>query len=365
MNVASPKPAQSRIEIVEGLRGLAALAVAWFHFTNANTAFPTVGWLRASGTYGWLGVESFFVISGFIIPYAMLRAGYRLAAWPVFLAKRLLRLEPSYLVSILVTLALGWMSWTSAPSPNVTRQPPTAIQVLLHVGYLPALFGYAWLDTAYWTLAIEFQYYLLMAVSFCWLAHQSARIRCSCFAAACLLPFAVSSDNLVFHYLGVFALGTATFWRHSGLLTGGRYLIFLAAATGVTSATLGPAVAVVGIGTALVIGYSGYGGYGTRLRWRPLALMARTGALSYSLYLIHGSVGERVVNLGARYAHAPMAQMTVMVAAVVVSTGAAYALYRLVELPAIRASASLRYGPTNRGEAPSVMVRKTGANCVS
>ncbi len=333
VTVASPTPVHSRIEIVEGLRGLAALAVAWFHFTNANPAFPTLGWLRASGTYGWLGVESFFVISGFIIPYAMLRAGYRVTDWRTFLAKRLLRLGPAYLVAILVTLALWWVS---SQSPDFTRQPPTATQVLLHVGYLPALFGYAWLDTAYWTLAVEFRYYLLMAVSFGWIAHPSARIRFSCFAAACLLPFAVPSDNLVCRYLGLFALGIATFWRHSGFLTGGGYLGSLAAAAVVTSATLGPAVAVVGAGTALFIAY------GARFRSRPLVWL---GTVSYSLYLLHGPVGERVVNLGSRYADAPIAQVAVAFAAVAVSVGAAYGLYRLVELPALRAAAFLRYKP--------------------
>jgi peptidoglycan/LPS O-acetylase OafA/YrhL len=353
VNVAAPTPAHSRLEIVEGLRGLAALAVAWFHFTNANPAFPTVGWLRASGTHGWLGVESFFVISGFIIPYAMLKAGYRVADWRTFLAKRLLRLEPSYLVAILLTLALWWVSsW----SPHFTRQPPTVTQVLLHVGYLPALFGYAWLDTAYWTLAVEFQYYLLMAVSFGWIAHRSARIRVSGFAVACLLPFVVPSDNLVFRYLGLFALGTATFWKHAGLVTHGGYLACLAVATAVTSATLGLAVASVGAGTACLIAY------GSRLRWRPMAWL---GTLSYSLYVIHGPVGERVVNLGARYAHSPGAQVAVTIAAVAVSVGGAYALYRLVEVHFLRASASLHYASGTRVQAPSVMTRKTGANCVS
>jgi len=338
--------------IVEGLRGLAALAVAWFHFTNANATFPTFGWLRASGTYGWLGVESFFVISGYIVPYAMLSAGYRRAAWPTFLAKRLLRLEPVYLVSILLTLALWWVS---SRSPGFTRPPPTAAQVLLHVGYLPGLLGYEWLDAAYWTLAIEFQFYLLMAVSFGWLAHPSARVRACGFGAACLLPFVVPSDNLVFHYLGLFALGVATCWKQAGLVTRGGYPALLAAATGVTSATLGPAVAAVGAGTACLIAY------GSRLRWRPMASM---GALSYSLYAIHGPVGERVVNLGARYAHAPTAQLAVMIAAVAVSVGAASMLYRLVEVPALRASAALRYDG-KRSQAPSVMSRNTGANCAS
>ena len=348
MSVAALKPAPFRIEIVGELRGLAALAVAWFHFTNANAAFPTAGWLRASGTYGWLGVESFFVISGFVIPYAMLRAGYRLADWPTFLAKRLLRLQPAYLVAVLLLLALWWMS---SRSPNFTRQPPTAAQVLLHAGYLPALFGYAWLDTSYWTLAIECQYYIFVAVSFCWLAHPSARVRFACFVAMCLLSFVMMSDTLVFRYLGLFALGTATFWRHSGLVTRGGYLVFLAAATVVTSATLGPAVALVGAGTALLIAY------GDRLRWRPLAWV---GTLSYSLYLIHGPVGERVVNLGARYARAPVVQVTVMIAAVAVSVGVAYTLYRLVEFPALRASASLRYGRRNRAQAPSVIAASRG-----
>ena len=330
-NAASSKPVHSRIEIIEGLRGLAALAVAWFHFTNANAAFPTLGWLRASGTYGWLGVESFFVISGFIIPYAMFEAGYRLADWRTFLAKRLLRLEPPYLVAILLTLALWWMS---SQSPNFNRPPPTATQVLLHVGYLPALFGYAWLDSAYWTLAVEFQFYLLMAVSFGWIAHPSARIRVCCFAAACLLPLAVPSGNLVFRYLALFALGTATFWKRSGFLTGGGYLVCLAAATGVTSATLGPEVAAVGAGTALLIAY------GDRFRRRPFTSL---GTLSYSLYLVHGPIGERVVNLGSRHAQTPIAQVAVMFAAVAVSMVAAYALYRLVEVPALRAAAPLRY----------------------
>ena len=333
MSAASPKPVLARIELIEGLRGLAAFAVAWFHFTNANAAFPTLGWLRASGAHGWLGVESFFVISGFIIPYAMFRAGYRRAAWPTFLAKRLLRLEPSYLVSILLTLALWWVS---SRSPNFTAPPPSVTQVLLHVGYLPAFFGYAWLQTAYWTLAIELQYYLLIAVSFDWLAHASARVRFACLAAACLLPFVVPADTLVFRYLGLFALGIATFGRHTGLLTEGRYLIWLAAAAAVTWATFGLAVAAVGAGTALLIAH------GHRWHWRPLA---RLGTLSYSLYLVHGPVGERVVNLGSRYAHAPAAQVAVMVAAVAVSLGAAYALYRFVELPALRVAASLRYTP--------------------
>src|SRR5260370_41397871 len=65
-----------RVEIVDPLRGLAALAVAWFHFTNGS-GFVKTEWLQASGEYGWLGVDVFFVISGFVIPHSMYCGGYQ------------------------------------------------------------------------------------------------------------------------------------------------------------------------------------------------------------------------------------------------------------------------------------------------
>lgn len=69
---SSARPISSaggKIAIVEVIRGLAALAVAWFHLTGT---YPS-GWVRASGSYGWLGVDAFFVISGFVVPYSIHR----------------------------------------------------------------------------------------------------------------------------------------------------------------------------------------------------------------------------------------------------------------------------------------------------
>ena len=63
-----------RLQAVEYTRGVAAFMVMWFHFTYL---LPE-GVLRASGLYGYLGVEAFFVISGFIIPYSMDLRHYRL-----------------------------------------------------------------------------------------------------------------------------------------------------------------------------------------------------------------------------------------------------------------------------------------------
>ncbi|WP_081599255.1 acyltransferase family protein [Prochlorothrix hollandica] len=66
----------SQLEVINFLRGIAALSVAWFHFTNGNVDFLDPGLLKFSGKYGYLGVEIFFVISGFIIPYSLWRSQF-------------------------------------------------------------------------------------------------------------------------------------------------------------------------------------------------------------------------------------------------------------------------------------------------
>src|ERR1035441_2897196 len=68
----------------------------WYHCTVGSGVIHD-GWLYRSGKYGWLGVEIFFVISGFIIPYSLYKAGYRVSDFTRFLLKRIARLDPPYL----------------------------------------------------------------------------------------------------------------------------------------------------------------------------------------------------------------------------------------------------------------------------
>src|ERR1700704_2847705 len=107
-----------QIFTIEALRGMAALLVTWFHMTNTYS----LDWVRYSGFYGWLGVDMFFVISGFIIPYSLHRSQYKLAYFPHFLLRRLVRLEPPYLVSIALVLILWELA---ARSPGFGGAPPS------------------------------------------------------------------------------------------------------------------------------------------------------------------------------------------------------------------------------------------------
>lgn len=90
-----------RQESVEILRGVAAFSVMWFHLTNGNSQFlPSGGLLKLSGAYGYLGVQLFFVISGFIIPYSLSIRNYQVKTDGLgFLVRRIVRIEPAYLVA--------------------------------------------------------------------------------------------------------------------------------------------------------------------------------------------------------------------------------------------------------------------------
>jgi peptidoglycan/LPS O-acetylase OafA/YrhL len=155
-----------RIESAEILRGLAAFAVAWFHFTCGNRAFLSEGsllWL--SGSRGYLGVHLFFVISGFVIPYSLSRRKY---AFPddalAFFVRRLVRLEPAYLCSIVLTVGL-WALSAMIPGSEAVLPPLTIFRsMVLQIAYLAPWSHVPWILPVYWSLAIEIQYYLFMIV---------------------------------------------------------------------------------------------------------------------------------------------------------------------------------------------------------
>ena len=328
------RPSPARIEVLDPLRGLAALAVAWYHFVHGGSVVPEGSWLWQTSAYGWLGVEVFFVISGFIIPYSMHRGRYVLSRdAKTFIAKRVIRLDPPYFAAIALSLGL-WYASTFVPGFQGSAPDVSAAQLLAHLGYLNAFLGYEWLNPVFWTLAIEFQFYLFAALLFPLLLHRSALVRTLMLGAMCGSAFLLPQPTLLFHYLGLFALGLATCHYYLGLTSLHTYLLAAAALTAATTFAVQPVVGFVGVATALVIAF-------VRIpRFAPLAWL---GAMSYSLYLVHVPIGGRVINLGARLGDSLGVQALVLTAAVVASLITSYAMYRLVEGPAQRWSSSLRY----------------------
>jgi peptidoglycan/LPS O-acetylase OafA/YrhL len=327
--------ASERLNALDGCRGLAALAVAWYHFTNTGP-FAGSGALSASGRYGYLGVVVFFVISATVIPLSLARASYSLRGFPRFFAKRLVRLEPPYLVSIALILALNWLS-SMLPGYRGTPFAIDWTQVALHLGYLNAFVdpAHGWLNIVFWTLAVEFQLYLVLGLALPWAASPVRRQRWLFLAAFCAPAFVFTTDSFAFHYAFVFALGIALFQSRAGLVDRREFLVRCALASAGAVLTVGAEKAAAALVTVAIADR-------VALRGRALAAL---GAMSYSVYLLHVPVGGRVINLATRWDAPPSARWAICFAAAAVTLGAAWVFYRLVERPAMRLASRIAYRP--------------------
>lgn len=319
-----------RIEGIDQLRGLAALCVAWFHLTNQYH-----DWVAHTGTWGWLGVEAFFVISGFVIPLSLAGDWQRRRgrALPLFLVRRLVRIEPPYLASVLLVVMLNF---AAAHIPGFQGSSPavSAAQVLAHAAYLIPLTSYEWLQPVYWTLAFEFVFYLAMAGLIGVLASTRRVPAWACLAALlCLISLDYASP-----LLGLFAMGCLVFRARTG-----RDSIFR---TAIGIGFAGLAMAVVGAITQAMVGLlvacfilapqSAQGVTG--LAGRGLKAL---GTISFSIYLLHVPVGGKIVNLGQRWLASPSEHFVLSIVALVGSLLAATLFWRFVELPCMRTASAL------------------------
>jgi peptidoglycan/LPS O-acetylase OafA/YrhL len=323
---------QSRVESVEVLRGLAALAVAWFHLTNGYEN----NWVRASGAYGWLGVEVFFVVSGFIIPYSIWRSypRFTLRDFPGYLSKRLVRLEPPYLASILLVLVL-WQA--SSLATNFAGSDPSWSfgQVAAHMAYAIPLTDYSWLQPVYWTLAYEFVFYITLGLLFGFMDQPGSKV----WPAVVLVVLCLSLTDVLPSRCLLFVMGISVFRSmYLGEKPGWSLLLLTVASLAMA---LNGASMEAGIGAvaACMIWLSARAELAGRF-WRPLSFL---GAISYSLYLTHVPVGGRVVNLLDRYVPDGAAfDFAVSMFALSVSLLFAIVFWRFCERPAMNWSRAIR-----------------------
>ena len=333
---------KTKLPVIQGLRGIASFAVCWCHFTAATKIFSNHPLIAASGRNGDLGVIVFFVISGFIIPYTLMDSGYRLKLFPKFMLKRIVRVDPPYLVAIAIAVALGVLSYHSSLFKGT---PPhyTAVQMLLHLGYLIPFSHYKWVNVVFWTLAVEFQYYLLLGLLFPVLSSNIRLLRAGSILLWISMPFMVSLPQSLPWYSPLFAMGiTSALWRKR-VIGGVEFGCYVMASMVACCLKLEMRETVAGILAIVCILW---------LRWMPVWMLA-LGDLSYSLYLIHLPVGGRIMNLGARFVPDNL-RVLLLLPTVALVLSLAYFLYRFVEVPAKHWASKIKYSHSNRRRGPAI-----------
>ncbi len=136
------------------LRGIAVLSVLLFHafywsFPSSPNRLTNL-FIRAT-VFGWLGVNLFFVLSGFLITGILIDTKQKPSYYRNFYFRRVLRILPSYLALILILILFGQLTFWSVALNLLFLANYDALFVLFHVvGYGPL-----------WSLSVEEQFYLI------------------------------------------------------------------------------------------------------------------------------------------------------------------------------------------------------------
>jgi peptidoglycan/LPS O-acetylase OafA/YrhL len=165
--------ASERLEGLTILRGLAALMVVQSHCLRL-AEHSYVGekiWLPrsiAAIDFGSFSVVLFFVLSGFTLAISHADKPWSFGHLSLFYIRRLFRIYPAYLVSIIVFLAADAVVGSTIGFANTRfmrdfAQHPTP-NIMLEYLTLTFNFTHHWfyINNAYWSLPVEFQFYLLL-----------------------------------------------------------------------------------------------------------------------------------------------------------------------------------------------------------
>ena len=310
------------------LRGIAALAVTIFHFTSG---LSTTFWLGKVGRFGFVGVEMFFIISGFVIPYALYKRSYVLKDWSNFLLRRVIRIEPPYLVCIILTILLNLLS-TLSPLYKGGAFQLNISSILLHIGYLVPFFKETWLSPVFWTLAIEFQFYILAALIFPLIVSKKNYLKILILviflSSYCLIP----SGNFIFHYSSFFVLGIVLFYQKCNFLKKEYAHVINVALLALIYYQFSTVILIASLITSGAITFL--------TNWENKGLLF-LGTISYSLYLIHVPVGGRIINLAKNFITSNNGSALIILVALMVTLVTSYIFYRIVELPSLKLERTL------------------------
>lgn len=289
---------KARIEYLDGLRGVAILLVLGYHAYARWGEIVPYGNMWANMPifrFGNLGVQLFFIISGFVILMSLEQSS------PLkFLIKRWLRLFPAMLIcSLFIYFSTDFFSDRPGGEPQL-------LDFFVGISLLePDLWSLVFeqptysLEGSFWSLYVEVKFYVVAALLFRWVSKENlVHILFACFLTWAVLEwiqnndiggftaYYLVADALSFEYFGWFASGAAFYlgvkYSHKGWFTTGIFYGVVCALHLHNLWILGTAAA---LSIVLLFALSLHIGFIQQLL--TLRFFTFFGFISYPLYLLH------------------------------------------------------------------------------
>lgn len=321
------------------LRAVAAIMVCYSHLVGyidvRGPLFNPEGWFIEISKLGLNGIYIFFVVSGFVIPLSLIKAKYSIQKFPRFIWRRFLRIELPYFASIAMAYLIKLIY-------SIKNQSPFEIdfqQLFYHVVYFIEFTDLRWLDGVYWTLAIEFQFYILIGLLFgLFYAKNNWIVGISLLALAASNFLVSHDDRFIFHYATLFLQGILLC-----MVIGGR----INKTIGYTGILICFLLTIYFHSFTIAL-FGGMAVVTIQFLHVNHAIVNRMGDISYSMYLTHAIIAGQLLYLFYSYFHTPIERMVLVGLVFIAVLLFAYFFWYIVERPARKLAGKVRIGTGQR-----------------
>lgn len=330
-----------RLYVIDLLRFCAAAFVLTFHLVpvtaeayNVTTSTFFGPFVSQLSRYGYMGVDLFFLISGFVIC---------MSSWgrspSQFFTSRVARLMPVYVLAVLLTSAV----FAASPTPGQVR--PDLRQLFANLTMMQGLLGERSIDAVCWTLLVEFKFYLLFLIVV-WAGANYRRVVFFCLAWSVASLFALYSQFPLLTavvepaYSAYFIAGITLYLIYRfgpnlllWCMLAVSYLLCTMTVTGMVAdkVKLGEPINLQTAMLFLTVFYLAMTatalGWFSWVRWRGLVVV---GALTYPLYLLHFEFGANALR---KLSRRPIQQWLVVLLFLAGLLLFCYLLHRFYERP--------------------------------
>jgi peptidoglycan/LPS O-acetylase OafA/YrhL len=336
----------ARVPELDGARGVAVLAVIIAHY------FGEVSHGFAALTFGWVGVDLFFVLSGFLIGCIVLERKDSSDFLSIFYTRRALRILPVYFVTLAATLGFIWL-YGSAPWVETPLSAPSYFTFTQNfVMAWRGATGTLWLLPT-WTLAVEEQFYLLVPLLIMFIPGRALLPAIITGIALCLLTRILLSATgadlpsrlLLFSNGHILLIGVLSAYIQHHIKVPEIILRLIPVASMVALVVLDVLIFTTHPHVLLAFMAPVFSSYillavqgWAKLRFLRSALLCSLGAISYCLYLVHQPVNGLLhgLILGGRPDIATAPQILVTCTAMIVSISIAALSWFALEQPLLR-----------------------------